>query len=250
MSLKVLKKDIKLIFCSRSAVYAVIAIFILEIFLIAYLGKDTVIPGKSRISSHFTYMQSFMLVSYFPVITSIILVLSFSLPKEKNNFTLAKLLPFGESVFVRSKAYSASILAIVTAVPFLFSAVYFCGLDSFYDMSFLAATAFYMIFTIPALSFFSVSFAVNFFDPENDFQPDVKRITGLMFFVSLFVLISFMGYSRMLGFYYSFSAGFTREYPNRESFVLIISAFVFLLMTRYLLNRTEKRLVGNNLNNV
>lgn len=241
MSLGLLKKEIYLIIRNKHAYVTIISIAVLEIILIIY--SRTVI-GTERVGTgnQFNYMQNYILIFFFPVITANILLIAFSLTKEKSCFMLAKLIPFGEITFLRSKVNAAVVLAAILGFSWLFSGVYFCGLELFQNLNFLIATSFYLLFCVIGLSSFSISYAVNYFECKNNYEPDVKGIIGLMFFISLFTVASFLIYSQKLRFYYEYVIGLEHDYPNREFIELICIGFIFLVISRFLLNMTEKRL--------
>jgi hypothetical protein len=243
MNLRLLKKDIFLILRNKPAILTIISVIILEIILVMYSRSVIGCGNESLTGVRFKYLQNYILVFYFPVIIVNILILAFSVTKEKDCFMLAKMLPFGESTFLRSKAASAVIIAVFLSFPCLFSGIYLCGLEPFQDLNFLIATSFYLLFFITGLSSFSVSYAVNYYECRNSYEPDVKGILGLMFFISAFVIASFLIYSKILRYYYEYVIGFNHDYPNREFIKLVCIGFLFLIITRILLNITEKKLL-------
>jgi hypothetical protein len=243
MNLSMFKKDINLIFRNRTALISIITVLIMEAALVLY-SRQMILNGKQNsVSIQFNYLQNYILIFYFPLILTNILILSFSIPKEKTSFMMAKLIPFGENTFLRSKVSAAVIISVFLSFPFLYSGIFLCGLESFQNMSFLVATSFYLFFFAVSLSSFSVFYAVSFYDGGSGYEPGVKGIIGMMFFISVFVITSFMLYSRGLRHYYNYATGFRHDYPNIELISMISAGFVFLLFTRLMLRMAEKKLI-------
>jgi len=243
MNFSLIKKDIILLFRNRPALITISALFLIEAVLILYSRGIIKAENGSDISRQFNFMQNYVLIFYFPLVLANILNLSFSLSKEKGSFLLARLIPFGESNFLRSKVSSTVILSVLLSFPFLYSGIFFCGLESFQKLSFLTATSFYLLFFSISLCTFTVYYAVCFFDGDSCYEPGVKGIIGMMFFVSAFVLSSFIVYSKGLSHYYAYAVGFRHDYPNLEISLMIGTGFVFLILTRIMLGIAEKKLI-------
>ncbi|HAQ61942.1 TPA: hypothetical protein DCR49_08095 [Candidatus Delongbacteria bacterium] len=243
MNFSVIKKDIILILRSRPALITISALLLIEAVLILYSRGIIKAESGSDISRQFSFMQNYVLIFYFPLVLVSILNLSFSLSKEMGSFLLASLIPLGESTFLRSKVYSTVILSALLTFPFLYSGIVFCGLESFQNLSFLAATSFYLLFFSISLCTFTVYYAICFFDGDSCYEPGVKGIIGMMFFVSAFVLSSFIVYSKGLSRYYNYATGFRKDYPNLEINLMIGTGFIFLIVTRIMLRIAEKKLI-------
>ena len=243
MKCPVIKKDIILILRSRPALLTVFSLLLIEAVIILYSRGIIIEENGSDISRQFKFMQNYVLIFYFPLVLVNILNLSFSLSKEKGSFLLANLIPLGESTFLRSKVYSTFVLSFLLTFPFLYAGIIFCGLESFQNLSFLTATTFYLLFFSISLCSFMVFYAVCFFDGDSGYEPGVKGIIGMMFFVSAFVLASFMIYSTALSHYYAYATGFRHDYPNMEINIMIGTGFIFLILTRLLLKIAESKLI-------
>jgi len=228
---------------NRTVLTAVLIIYILEISIVVYSRNLIFSQAGKNIGTEFNFMQNHLLIFYLPLIIVNIMTIAFSLSQEKSNFLLAKLVPFGESTFLRSKVISSWMISLMLGIPYLLSAVYFCDLKAFLNVNYLISISFYLFFFTLGFSFFSMFFAVSFYNSGNNYEPGLKGITGYMFFISLIVISSFSINTGNLSSYYEYATGLTNDYPNTEFVKMITIGFVFLVFSRILLNSAEKKLM-------
>lgn len=239
MNFGVLKKDLKVFFRNKAVLVSISVLLVLEIFLAFYSAN--ILSEEHYIKSlQFYFMQNHLIIFFFPVLSVNILVLAFSLPSEKKDMMLAKMIPYGVRSFIRSKAALSSIVSGFLGFIYILTVIYAGKMSVFQERDFLSFLLFYLLFSIISISTFSVYFSVSFYDRDSDFEPDIKGIAGLMFFLSLIVVTSYTFLIRNLKVYYDFVTGFSQYYPNRFLIISLLSAFGFLILTRIMLNRAEK----------
>lgn len=239
MNLGVLRKDLKVFFRNKAVLVSLSVLLALEIFL-AFYSSGILSEGNNLKSVQFYFMQNHLIIFYFPVLSVNILVLAFSLTSEKKDMMLAKMLPYGERSFIRSKAALSSVVSCFLGFTYILAVIYAGNMKVFTDPDFLSFLLFYLFFSVVSISTFSVYYSVSFYDRQNDFEPDIKGIAGLMFFLTLLVVSSYSFLIRNLKAYYEYVTGFTQYYPNRFFLISLSTTFAFLIITRIMLNRAEK----------
>lgn len=239
MNFSVLKKDLILFFRNKTVLISLSVLLVLEIFLAFYSANLLSEESYSK-SIQFYFMQNHIIIFFFPVLSVNIFILAFSLSSEKHDMMLAKMLPYGEKSFIRSKAAMSSLVSGTLGFIYLFMVIYAGKMSVFTDWNILSFMIFYLMFSLISISTFSVYYSVSFYDRQNNFEPDIKGIAGLMLFLSVMVITSYTFMLRNLKLYYDFVAGFIQYYPNRFFMISLVTAFGFLILTRILLNRAEK----------
>ncbi|MBU4485673.1 MAG: hypothetical protein KKD38_01970 [Candidatus Delongbacteria bacterium] len=243
MNFQLLKKDFILLLRNRTAITTFSMIVLLEIILVAYSRNIYFSRTDAGIGTQFNFLQNHILIFFFPVIIVNIISIAFSLSAEKQNVLIAKLIPFGESMFLRSKVIVSGIISSLLSFPYIFSAIYFGKLDTFQNANFLFFSSFFLLFVTFGIASISTFYAVKFYDGYNNFEPDLKGILGLMFFISLTVVFSFSVLMKNIGIYYDYTVGFRKDFPNKEFIATLFIGFLFLIITRILLNVAEKKLI-------
>ncbi|MBN2857202.1 MAG: hypothetical protein JXN63_02255 [Candidatus Delongbacteria bacterium] len=239
MNSGVLKKDLKVFFRNKTVLVSLSVLLALEFFL-AFYSAGIVSEGSGGRSLQFYFMQNHLIIFFFPVLSVNILVLAFSLTSEKNDLMLAKMLPYGERSFIRSKAALSSIVSSFLGFIYIFAVIYAGKMTVFTELDFLSFLIFYLLFSVISISGFSIYYAVTFYDRENNFEPDIKGIFGLMFFLTLLVVSSYGLLVRNLRAYFEFVTGFSQYYPNKILIISLLCVFSFLIFTRIMLNRAER----------
>ncbi len=234
-------KDIKLILRNRTAVISLILILLAELLAVVYSsGKINSATGRGA-GIYFAYLHNHLLLFYLPVITANLLVLSFSMTMEKSNMLLAMTLPNGRKCFLRGKVFFCIILSSLLSFPYLISVIYFGDLSRILVPGYFFFLIFFLIFTIIVISTFSVFFSSGYFNRDGEYFPDSRGMIVYMLFIAFIFSGTFALMTRSLKIYYEYFIGYRRNYPNLELVFIMVTVFVFVIISRVLLYASEKK---------
>lgn len=234
-------KEFRIFFRDRT----VLTTIVLTIFIgITVISRSVSVIPASDISSafYFKFFQQHMMIMIFPAILVNILTSAFSVTSEKQSSMLSKLLPNGEYVMVRSKVMFCLVVSAVMSFSYIFAVTFASGLEVFPDYRFVIFIIASFLFLLSGLSSFTVYFAFRRFGGFNNYEPDLKIMLIYMLTVTLIVTAFYFFLSVSLKNYFDYVTGFRIDYPNIEFSLFLTSNFLFLIIARFLLNSTEKKL--------
>jgi hypothetical protein len=239
-----LVKDIRLILRDKKTVMAMASIVMLELFTLVY--SHTVLGSLSDKGAgpQFNFLKNYFLFLTFPIIGANLITVIHLMSMEKNNFELCRLIPNGESSFLRSKAAAGTLISSILTLPFLFLPIFYSGLTYFQNVSILSFLFFFWFFVISGMSYLSVSYAASYFVKDRTYSPDLKMTMLLIMLLTSLSAIFFIYSGRFLWVYYDHAMGFNIKYPYKEKLTLLLITFFFMISSRIMLSSSVKRFSG------
>jgi hypothetical protein len=246
MNGSILVKDLRIGFRNRYVTASIGAVILLELIVTFYAREayNSISDGSPGLQ--FNFMKNYFIILTFPLISANIITVLALFKTEKNAFQTARLVPNGESLFIRSKALSGIIISCLLVFPFIFSQAFISDLTFFKNLSVNSFMFFFWLFIISGLSFLSVSFAVSYFYKNGYFDPDFKAVLIFLLMLTTVSVFFFSYGSGFLWFYYDYVMGFSVKYPYSENLKTLLSAFSFMVASRFVLQSAINKFLRKN----